>query len=241
MASNARPPCKMVKKCRQYDLSYLEFGFISSPNDNIKPMCLICGSLFSNEAMKPSRLKDQLTRLHSSKLNADFKKIRADWGNKRNIKALFAKIDIRLENGLTASYNILLMIARTGKPHTIDEKLILPCVKEVIETVMCQSSTPVLSTVALSNDTVQRRINEMGDDVAKHDNGELHDTLDFIVKCISIIKAESLNDRIFRLLFQDNDEDFERLLLQTEFRWLFKGACLTRFYLLYDTVFEERC
>ena len=57
------------------------------------------------------------------------------------------------------------MIARTGKPHTIDEKLILPCVKEVIETVMCQSSTPVLSTVALSNDTVQRRINEMGDDV----------------------------------------------------------------------------
>ena len=165
MASNARPPCKKVKKCRQYDLGYLEFGFISSPNDNIKPMCLICGSLFSNEAMKPSRLKDQLTRLHSSKLNADFKKIRADWGNKRNIKALFAKIDIRLENGLTASYNILLMIARTGKPHTIDEKLILPCVKEVIETVMCQSSTPVLSTVALSNDTVQRRINEMGDDV----------------------------------------------------------------------------
>ena len=57
------------------------------------------------------------------------------------------------------------MIARTGTPHTIGEKLILPCVKEVIETVMCQSSTPVLSTIPLSNDTVQRRIDEMGDDV----------------------------------------------------------------------------
>ena len=137
----------------------------SQSNDNTKPRCLICGSLFSNEALKPSRLKDHLTRLHSSKLNADFKKIIADWEKQRNIKALFAKRDIRLENGLTASYNISLMIARTGTPHTIDEKLILPCVKEVIETVMCQSSTPVLSTIPLSNDTVQRRIDEMGDDV----------------------------------------------------------------------------
>ena len=154
-----------VKKCRQYDLSYLEFGFIPSPNDNTKPMCLICGSLFSNEAMKPSRLKDYLTRLHPSELNADFKKIKADWEKQRNIKALFAKRDIRLENGLTASYNISLMIAKTGTPHTIGEKLILPCVKEVIETVICQSSTPVLSTVPLSNDTVQRHIDEMGDDV----------------------------------------------------------------------------
>ena len=61
MASDAPPPSKKVKKCRQYDLSYLEFGFIPSPNDNTKPMCLICGSLFSNEAMKPSRLKDHHT------------------------------------------------------------------------------------------------------------------------------------------------------------------------------------
>ena len=35
----------------------------------------------------------------------------------------------------------------------------------VIEMVMCQSSTPVLSTIPLSNDTVQRRNDEMGDDV----------------------------------------------------------------------------
>ena len=166
MASNAPPPSKKVKKCRQYDLSYLEFGFIPSPNDKTKPMCLICGSLFSNEAMKPSRLKDHLTRLHPSKLNKEnFKKIKADWVKQGNIKTLFAKRDICLENGLTASYNISLMIAKTGSPHTIGEKFILPCVKEVIETVMCQSSTPVLSTVPLSNDTVQRRIDEMGDDV----------------------------------------------------------------------------
>ena len=53
---------------------------------------------------------------------------------------------------------------------------------------------------------------------AKHVSGKLHDTLDFIVKCINIIKAKSLNDRIFRLLCQDNDEDFERLLFHTGVR-----------------------
>ena len=31
---------------------------------------------------------------------------------------------------------------------------------------------------------------------AKHLRGELHDTLDFIVKCITRIKAKSLNDRL---------------------------------------------
>ena len=68
---------------------------------------------------------------------------------------------------------------------------------------------------------------------AKHVSGELHDTLDFIVKCITESKLS-----LFRLLCQENDEDFERLLLHTEVRWLSKGACLTRFYLLYDTVME---
>ena len=78
MSSDAPPPSKKAKKNRQYDVGYLEFGFIPSPNDPTRPLCLICGSLFSNEAMKPSRLKDHLTRLHPSKLNADFKKMKAD-------------------------------------------------------------------------------------------------------------------------------------------------------------------
>ena len=48
----------------------------------------------------------------------------------------------------------------------------------------------------------------------------------------------SLNDRLFRLLCQDNDEDFERQCIHTEVRWLSKVACLTMFYILYDTIME---
>ena len=68
---------------------------------------------------------------------------------------------------------------------------------------------------------------------AKQISGELQETLNFIIRCIN-----RMNDRLFRLLCQENDEDFERLLFHTEVRWLSKGACLTKFCVLYDTVVE---
>ena len=47
-----------------------------------------------------------------------------------------------------------------------------------------------------------------------------------------------LNSRLFKQLCNENDEAFERLLLHTEVRWLSKGNCLARFYLMLDTVVE---
>ena len=50
------------KKCRQYSVDYLQFGFIPSPSNEQLPMCLLCEAVFSNEAMKPSRLSDHLRK-----------------------------------------------------------------------------------------------------------------------------------------------------------------------------------
>ena len=44
------------------------------------------------------------------------------------------------------------------------------------------------------------------------------------------IKAHSLNSRLFKHLCSKNDEEFERLLLHTEVRWLSKGICLNRVF-----------
>ena len=59
-----------------------------------------------------------------------------------------------------------------------------------------------------------------------------------VITAVNKIKAHSLNSRLFRQLCIDNDEEFERLLLHTEIRWLSKGNCLTCFYSMFDTVIE---
>ena len=329
------------KKCQQYNVEYLKFGFIPSPSNYQRPMCLICKSVFSNEAMKPSRLQEHLTTKHPYKANSNlsyFQGLREQHSKRTTVVSLFKKTNIICERGQKASYALSLLIAKTGKPHTIGETLIKPAVKEVIKTVLNQDPTEVLSAVPLSNDTVTRRIDEMGQNVemqlceeletthfsiqldestlrdnealllcyvrfirgncfvdemlfarslqtdtkgestfrvvetfftdkeipmaniiacatdgapsmvgrqrgfisylkravpgvfvihcvihrhhlaAKNLSGKLHESLNTVIKSVNIIKARSLNDRLFRKLCHDNDEDFQRLLLHTEVR-----------------------
>ncbi|XP_066965478.1 protein FAM200C-like [Macrobrachium rosenbergii] len=74
--------------------------------------------------------------------------------------------------------------------------------------------------------------------VPKNLSGRLHKSMSTVITAINKIKAHALNSRLFRQLGTDNDEEFERLVLHTEVRWLSKGNCLRRFYSLFDTVVE---
>ncbi|CAH2004940.1 unnamed protein product [Acanthoscelides obtectus] len=59
------------KKCRQYSVDYLKFGFIPSLPDNQSPMCLLCNNVLGNAAMKPSKLQDHLRRCYPDKTEKD--------------------------------------------------------------------------------------------------------------------------------------------------------------------------
>ena len=120
-------------KVRQFNCTYLKFGFTTAPHDAICPMCLVCGSIFSNEAMKPSRLQHHLNRMHSNKIGSDFKKLRYEEAKETTNQSLFRQTDKQQEYGLTASYNISKLIAKTVKPHTIGEDLVLPAVKKKLK------------------------------------------------------------------------------------------------------------
>ena len=72
--------------------------------------------------------------------------------------------------------------------------------------------------------------------VAKHLSAELHESLQVFIKAVNKIKTSPSNDRLFRKLCQEKDEEFQRLLLHTEVRWLSKGNCLRRLHDLFDTV-----
>ena len=74
--------------------------------------------------------------------------------------------------------------------------------------------------------------------VAKNLSGNLHTSLNIVIKVINKIKSRSLNDRMFRELCHENGEEFERLLHHTEVRWLSKRNCLKRVSELFDTIVE---
>uniref|UniRef100_A0A5S6Q641 DUF4371 domain-containing protein n=1 Tax=Trichuris muris TaxID=70415 RepID=A0A5S6Q641_TRIMR len=74
--------------------------------------------------------------------------------------------------------------------------------------------------------------------VAKRLSARLNRSLQYVITAINKIKSRSLNDRLFRQLCEQNDEQYNRLLLHTEVRRLSKGDCLSRFYRLFETVLE---
>lgn len=59
------------KKCRQYTIEYLKYDFIPLPGNSTLPMCLLCNKTLSNESMKPFKLKEYLTKVHSDKKDKD--------------------------------------------------------------------------------------------------------------------------------------------------------------------------
>ncbi|XP_067130586.1 SCAN domain-containing protein 3-like [Centruroides vittatus] len=346
------------KKCRQYSVEYVKFGFISSPQNSQLPMCLLCNQVFSNEAMKPSRMIEHLKRKHPDKQDKDieyFENLKTMITKRNKITDVFKTATTNINKGLEVSYKISRIIAQNAKPHNIGEKLLLPVIKEVL-TMTSADPANILSMIPLSNDTISRRISEMANDVenqltadlqtreftiqldessvrdsdailmayvryikdskiieemlfcrhlvtdtkgtsiyecfktyfdekqiplknilacatdgapsmvgrhrgfltmlkeenpniftihciihrqhlvAKSIGGRLHETMNLVKSIINKIKAHPLNDRLFRQLCHENDEEYERLLLHTEVRWLSKGSCLRRMFNLFDTV-----
>lgn len=116
------------KKCRQYNVEYLKYGFIQSPSNKALPMCLICQRVFSNEAMKPSRLQEHLTKIHPDRKDRNlsyFEMLKKQHFKRPTLASIFSAASKQDDDGLRASYNISLLIAKSGKPHTIGEELIL--------------------------------------------------------------------------------------------------------------------
>ena len=103
--------------------------------------CSRCVSyaVFSNKAMKPSRPSEHLTKIHSAKADKSATFFQCLWDNfikRKTVGSMLVSSSQQSVDGLPASYNLSLMIAKKGKPDAIDEELILPAVKEVLNNVL---------------------------------------------------------------------------------------------------------
>ena len=163
----------VAKKTRMYDVDYLKFGFIPTPNDSLRPYCLLCSKSLCNDSMRPAKLEEHLNKCHtdSKDENIDyFKSLKRKFESRkeRPLDLLIGKQTDLNTRGLTCSYEISLLIAKNGRSHIDGENMIKPAIESFLRTV--QEKTPgsvtrEISCLPLSNDSVRRRIDEMADNV----------------------------------------------------------------------------
>jgi hypothetical protein len=142
-----RPMSDSKTKCRQYNFEYLKYGFNQAPLNKTLPMCLICQRVFSNEAMKPSRLEEHLTKIHPDRKDKNlsyFQMFKEQRSRRPTLAGMFPEASKQDDDGLRASYNISLLISKSGKPHTVGEELILPAVSEVLRTVLHKPPSDII-------------------------------------------------------------------------------------------------
>jgi hypothetical protein len=94
-----------------------------------------------------------------------FKSLRDKFQKRPTLSNMFCSASQQKTDGLRASYNISLLISKSGKPHTIGEELILPAVSEVLSTVLHKSPHDIIKTIPLSNNSVQRCIDELAENL----------------------------------------------------------------------------
>ncbi len=221
------------KKTKSAEDIYLHLGFKCILIGGAKqPQCVICLKTLSSESLKPNKLKRHLETNHNhlAKKNLEF----FDQKSKENAQQ--QKNTTVPAKALVASYKVAYRIAKSKKPHTIAEDLILPAAFDMVTAMLGEASAKVLQSIPLSNDTVARRITDMAEDL----NEQLVEKLQSIMFALQVDEAtDSAKDAhlIAYIRFVDDDNIHEDLFFCKEIT----GTCTAKdlFYILDKYVAEN--
>jgi hypothetical protein len=156
-----------TRKTRSYNSEYLKFGFTT--NGSVSPLSLrvICCETSSGHCMKPSLLKRHRNTKHSTLKD---KSIEYFTRKCEGINIASAAVTVYAKSSqlaLQASYEIAQMIAKTKKPHTIAETLVILASIRIAEIMLSEKEVVKIKNIPHSNDTIRRRIDEMAEDIIK--------------------------------------------------------------------------
>ncbi|XP_063931849.1 zinc finger BED domain-containing protein 5-like [Zophobas morio] len=151
------------RKKRKYDETYLTFGFTWTGNeDEPNGLFVECEKIVSNSSLNPAKLKRHMDSHHSSLRGKNIEYFQRKRDELKKKKTAFAKY-IYSDNmaSLEASFRISYRIAKEGEAYTIAEKLIKPCVKDIITCKLGAKYVKEINTIPLSDTTIARRIKTM--------------------------------------------------------------------------------
>ncbi|XP_064420082.1 zinc finger BED domain-containing protein 5-like [Latimeria chalumnae] len=154
-------------KRRKYDEKYIEMGFTwTGAGEYPQPQCVLCGEVLSNNSLKPSLLCRHLETKHEQHKDKPPEFFKRTWAqlmaSKKVLHSAAADDNIK---ALEASYLVSYRVAKSGKPHTIAEELLLPAAADIVSTMLGEKAQKLIQLVPLSNNTVSRRIDDMANDV----------------------------------------------------------------------------
>ena len=104
--------------------------------DILRPQCLLCNKSLGNESMKPCKLKIHLEKVHPEHQDKDeafLRKRRDEKMNQPKITSMFKRSTQNIDDGVSASYYLSLIIAKHGLPHIIGEKAFIPAIRPVLD------------------------------------------------------------------------------------------------------------
>ena len=155
-------------KVRKWKEEYSKFSFTVTTVDGVeKPQCILCDVVFCNANLKPSKLSEHFRNKHGG-VEAGY-----DAETLKTKRARYEKSGTLPKMGFTsvekphllASYKVAYRIAKAMKPHTLAEEVVKPCVIDMADIILGDGAARKLKQVALSNDTIARRIKDLSIDI----------------------------------------------------------------------------
>lgn len=211
---------------RKYDHSYIKYGFTSIEcNGEIKPQCVICATVLSNDALKPAKLKRHLDTVHSNFADRTPQFFEGKLENLKKMKlgpsgTRFATS----EKTLIASFEISKLIVQSKKPHTIGETLVKPCLLKAVEEVLGVEAKKKIEEIPLSNNTVKARIDVMSNDIEEQLVSKIKKSPCFALQCDESTDVSSSCQLLVFVRFLDDDNLIkEELLISRELETTSKG------------------
>ncbi|XP_050066002.1 SCAN domain-containing protein 3-like [Aphis gossypii] len=131
----------------------------------VQPQCVVCGEILANESLKSSKLKRHLDTKHPNVKNKPieyFKRLNDQFKSSTNAMKMYCHNTV---SAVKASYLLAYKIAKNNKPHTIGENLILPAAINRCTEILGQEAANKLKTIPASNNTVQRRIVDISENI----------------------------------------------------------------------------
>lgn len=160
-----------MSKKRTWSDDYVSFGFTCVEDKNRAPraQCLLCNVVFSNESLRPSKLKPHFLKHGGESAPGNdvdsLRRKRARFDSRGTLPNL-SKRQATIEKPLlVASYQAAAMIAKCKKNHTLGENFVKPLFAQMAVTLIGEEARKIFEKVPLSNNTIRERINDMSADV----------------------------------------------------------------------------